>query len=286
MTYAEYAQIPAANWTKLKKLRDQSPLHYRDALTNPGADSVGRTLGRATHALVFEPDTFYARHAIYDGPRRAGKEYDAFVAANEGKEILKRSEIDDILTQAATLRNHPLVAEYLDGGTFEQTVTWTDPATGIPCKARLDWTQGRRVVLDLKGCATTHPIRFGSFAARNGWHIQLGGHYYNACRYGLGWEPEEVAIVAVEFNRPFDVAVFTLDEDDVALAQTEIDLLLAKLAECERRGVYPGHGTDEHDEWTVAKRRINLPRWAWGDGGEDTDVDELEEMGFAAAKEE
>lgn len=284
MTYNDYASIPAANWTKLNKLRTGSPLHYKDALTNPGTDSTGRMLGRAVHAMMFEPESFWATHVVTDIKRRGTKEWTALEAANPGKTILKRDENEEALAQVDALRSCPLVADYLDGAVFEQTVTWTDPATGIPCKARLDWVNPRtRTLIDLKGTPTTHPMMFGKRAAKDGYHIQLGGHYYNACRYGLGWEPEESAIVAVEFNRPFDVAVFTLEEDDVALAQTEIDTLLAKLAECERRGAYPGHGTDEHDAWTASKRRINLPRWAWGDGGDDTDADELEEIGFKPA---
>lgn len=282
MTFSDYAAIDAANWTRLNRLRKQSPKHYRYAPTTD--DTTGRMLGRATHALVFEPDVFYASHAIYDGEgNRASREYKEFVAANPGKDIIKRAEFEETLAQVDAIRSSPVLAPYLTDGLFEQTIVWTDPDTGLRCKARLDWIHlPTKTILDLKGAASVHPTAFGTFAAKQGYHIQIGGHYYNAVRYGLGWEPEEVGIVAVEFAEPYDVALYTLNEDDLALAQDEISELYRRVIECQERDFWPGHGVDEFDPFTPAKRRIALPRWAWGYDDEDAAVDELEEMGFSS----
>lgn len=46
---------------------------------------------------------------------------------------------DDIQEDAQRLRSCPEVAELITGGEAEVTVLWTDPASGVPMKARLDY---------------------------------------------------------------------------------------------------------------------------------------------------
>lgn len=287
VSFADYTAIEAANWSRLNKLRMHSPKHYK--LAPPGEDTTGRMLGRATHALVFEPESFYAENVIVDLDRRGTKEWKAIEEANPGKSLIKRVEFEETLVQVEAIRSSPVVAPYLTGGLFEQTIVWNDPDTGLTCKARLDWIHpATRTILDLKGAGSIHPARFGRFAATNGWHIQIGGHYYNAVRYGIGWEPETVGIVAVEFNAPYDTALYTLNEDDLALAQDEVSELYRRVIECQERGEWPGHGApgpDEYgDSFTPGPRRLQLPRWAWGYDEDEAATDELEEMGFAAAE--
>ena len=284
MDFNDYAKVDAVNWTLLNQLRLKSPLHYLHAKQHGTPDSPGRQLGRAVHALVFEPETFYATRIITDLDRRGTKEWKALEAANPDKEIIKRADMEDVLAQAEAVRSCPLLADLLDGGHFEQTIQWTDPATGLPCKARLDWINLRtRTIIDLKGAPTVHPTRFGTICAKQGYHIQIGGHYYDAVRYGLGWEPREVGIVAVEFDAPHDVAFYTLDDEDLILAQDERAALMARLKECIDRNEWPGYAAAETEDGTPIKQRIALPRWAFGYDEDETDADELEEMGFAHA---
>jgi hypothetical protein len=266
VSFEAYKEIDAVNWTTLSRLHKASPKHYKHALdTHDDNDSTGRMLGRATHALVFEPAEFYRTHAVCTEARRGTTAWKAFESEHAGKEILKHSENADLFAQAAAVRGNPLLRDYLKHGKFEQTVTWTDPVTGIPCKARLDWVVPPRgqhggVLLDLKGTPTVEPIQFGRIAAKNGYDLQLGGHYYNACKYGLGWEPQEVALVAVEFNAPFDVSLFVLTEQDITQARRQVAELLEKLAECRRRNEWPGHGADEIT-WAPKKQYLMLPEW-------------------------
>ena len=82
----DYEKIKAINWSALKHLA-ASPKMYRYRLDNPEPPKVAYTLGSAVHTLVLEAEKFVSRFAVYDG-RRAGKEWEAWQAANPRVESL------------------------------------------------------------------------------------------------------------------------------------------------------------------------------------------------------
>jgi exodeoxyribonuclease VIII len=255
-----YRALDAANWSTLKYLRE-SPLHYQHALTGADKDTTERAKGRAIHALVFEPAVFQAEFAIYEDGDRRGKVWEAFKEAHAGQTILKVNEVEAVAAAANAVRAHPLVAPYLEGGKFEQAVTWTDPATGLACKARMDWVlPERRVLIDLKSSSSIDQFRFGRIAARLGYHAQLA-HYDSGCTHGLGWTPEKVLIVAVESEAPFDVGVFILGEDTLYAGREEVGELLAKLKLCRATGRW--HGRYEEEQL------LNLPAYVYGEEDEE-----------------
>ena len=51
--------------------------------------------GSIIHKLLLEPESFNDDYAIFTGARRAGKDWQEFKAANEDKQIIKLSELDD-----------------------------------------------------------------------------------------------------------------------------------------------------------------------------------------------
>ena len=260
-----YLLDEAVNWSSAKHLRD-SPKAYRYYRDHPEADkdTVGRQLGRTLHTLVFEPHKFEAEYAIYDGARRGTNDYKSFVASNPGKTILKAGEIDEVRAQAAAIREHPALAPYLDGGLFEVSLRWRDEATGLSCKGRVDWWHpATRTLIDLKSSTTIHPHYFGRIAARLGYHCQLG-HYSNGIKAVTGTEPAKVAILAAQIKAPYDCGLFVLSEDDLYAGQQEVAGLLAKLAECQSSGEWPGaHPTETP---------LTLPPYIWGDSEDPAEL--------------
>lgn len=262
----EYNAIEAVNWSSLKWMRE-SPQMYRYRLSVPMEDTPALALGRATHCLVFEPNTFEAEFTIWQVGRRAGKEWDAFQAANADKTILREQDADLVTQLAESIRRHPLVQPYLDDGEFERPVTWTDPDTGLACKAKPDWLlPARGILLDLKTCVSAEAHRFGAMAARLGYHLQMA-HYANACAYGLKWRPARVLIVAAEKEPPHDVAVFEMSADDLYLANEEVCELLRKVKVCRLTGSWPGRYLEE--------QALCLPAWVTMDDEEDLETLDL-----------
>lgn len=258
-----YAAIDAINWSALKWMRE-SPLMYRYRLAVPMDDKPALALGRATHTLVFEPAKFEAEYAIWQGGRRAGKEWDAYAEAHADRTILREQDADLVTALAESIARHPLVQPYLDDGLFERPVTWTDPDTGLACKAKPDWLlPAKRVLLDLKTCASAEGRRFGAMAARLGYHCQMA-HYRNGCEYGLGWKPQRVLIVAAEKEPPHDVSVFEVSEDDLYLANEEVAELLRKVKVCRAANQWPGR--------YLEVQALQLPAWVSMEDDEDPEA--------------
>jgi len=257
---ADYAAIDAVNWSTLKALRE-SAMHYRHALEIPRADNMALMLGRALHTLVLEPDTFAEHFAIWEEGDRRGKEWAAFKEANDGRTILKASEIDEVVGMADAVRRHPLVQPYFDGAEFEQTLEWHDTGSGLRCKARTDWTiQSRRLLLDLKSTRSIDGRTFGREAARFGYHMQLA-HYRNGVHFAERWTPERVLIVAVEKAARYDVGVFEIDADSLQRADMEVADLLLRLANHRATDTWPGRYSEV--------QALQLPAWVYADDEDD-----------------
>lgn len=265
-THAAYAEIDAVNWSTLKHMRD-SALHYRYRLNVPTEDTPSMALGRAVHTLVFEPDLFDREYVIWEGGARRGKEWAEFRNEHEGRTIFKPDEIEAAAQIAEAVRRHPLVQPYLVGGTFEQSLVWTDQATGLRCKGRPDWLlHDREILIDLKSARSIEGRRFGVQAFRLGYHCALA-HYCNGIEAVHGWRPRRVLIVAVENDAPYDVAVFELDEATLYAGHQEVEELLAALRACRTSGRWLGRYQEE--------QALQLPAWVFGSDDEEADAESL-----------
>jgi PDDEXK-like domain of unknown function (DUF3799) len=247
--FAAYCAIPAVNWSSLKAMSD-SPLHYQHGLTHPRSDTAAMLLGRATHCAVLEPDRFPLDYAVWEGDRR-GKEWTAYRAANPLRDILKRDEYDRCLAIRDAVAANPTAKALLDGAETEVVREWTDAATGIPCKARLDLLPIADFFADLK---TTTCIAYRDFerkCADLDYYGQLA--FYSRSE---AWT-DSPRIIAVESAAPYDVGVFRLTEDALAAGQQHVSDLLAHLAACQESGEFPGRYSGEQD--------LSIPAWMEAD---------------------
>lgn len=264
----DYFAAPGHNWSSIK-LMDDSALAYKHGLDHPREDTAALALGRVVHSLVFEPEKIATDYAVFTGPVRRGKEWDAFVAANEGKTIFKTEEIDGARQMAAAIRANPLVKPYLAGGEYERVVTWTDPATGLYCKAKMDWIiPSRGILIDLKTTRSIAPRRFAADVARYKYHGQAA-HYANGCEHGLGWRPSRAILVAVEKAAPYDVAVYEMDDAGKECGRDLVATLLERIKWCEGRNEWPGAQFDWETR-TLSESVLELPGWLYG--GSEIDV--------------
>jgi hypothetical protein len=257
MRDAEYRKIDAVNFSTLKQAA-KSAAHYRQALATPDEDTTGRAKGRLTHAAVLDPDSLMRDFVAYDGDRR-GKAWAAFCEQHPEKTIVKADEYESALAQRDSLLAHPAAGPILrSAGEREKVITWTDEETGLACKGRLDLLAGG-IVYDVKGCPTIEAGKFGADAARMLYHAQLGF-------YGMGLRARGVhvlggALIGVEHAAPYDVAVFTLSEDDLWAGEVVCRELLAKVAAGRFSGLWPGRYPEAQP--------IRLPAWAFPQDNDD-----------------
>lgn len=245
--FEDYREIDAVNWSSLKRM-GTSPLDYHHGLAAKDQHSTGRLLGRVAHLCTLEPGTKVDRVAVYTGEgRRGSKEWKAFAEANPGKELIKAGEEDSCDAVAYAVRNHPLARRYFSGAQFEVTLEWTDDATGIRCKARLDLLtemDGSLVVADLKGTKSIDARAFASEACRMRYFGQIA-HYAAGVEAVLGRHPDRWIIIAAEHRAPHDVAVFEIPTTDKGFARSEVAEYLGLLKACRDAGVWSGRYTSE-----------------------------------------
>lgn len=260
MNFAEYAALKRVNASTLKEMR-KSPRHYKWRLDHPMEDTPRLGLGRGTHTAVFEPDRFLLDYALWDGDRR-GKAYAEFCEQHPRQTILKAAEYETCLAMRDAVRAHPVAGPMLTPpGEAEKVITWTDEATGLECKARLDWW---RVGLfaDLKTTVDVDAHKFAGLAYRMGYHVQLA--FYRAGLIANGLDAPPPKIIAVEASAPHDVAVFGLDDDALWAGDEEVADLLAKVAAGRFSNEWPGRYPEE--------RPLSLPSWAMPQDDESGDM--------------
>lgn len=260
MTFYEYKAIDAVNWSKLKAM-SRSPLHFRESMVAPRVDSDGMRLGRAGHTAVLEPDQFQATYAIWDGGRRYGRDWEAFKTAAGDKDILTVDQAAAAHRIGRAVREHPAASKYLAWPhSVEESIVWTDPATEIKCKARLDLIG--LAIVDLKTSKEIGSRHFASTVAKFGYHKQLA--FYRRGYKSVTQRELPCVLIAVESSAPFDVAVYEMNEDALFAGDEEVSELLLKLKTCRDTGKWPGQYPEPVE--------LHLPAWAFGDSGSDTDA--------------
>jgi len=262
-TFPAYRRTKAVNWSTLKEMA-RSPKHYRYRLENPPEETPGMRLGRAIHTAVLEPDAFPLEYVVYDGPRRAGKEWEEFALVNGRKTILKNDEYQTALDVRDAVQGHKLAARMLRRGRSEVTLQWTDPQTRMRCKGRLDHLRGDTLI-DLKSTRDVDNRLFGRLCANMEYHAQLA--FYRRGLLATGHKPAPVYIVAVESAAPFDVAVFAVDEDVLEAGDMLVRRLLHQVKTCRRLRRWPGRYESEES--------LAFPEWALPAGSDYTNAIEV-----------
>jgi len=69
--------------------------------------------GSIVHKLLLEPDSFNDDYTVFEGARRAGKEWQEFKAANDNKQIIKLSELDDANAIVQNALFHPIFCKLM-----------------------------------------------------------------------------------------------------------------------------------------------------------------------------
>lgn len=256
----EYERIQALNWSSLKRIHT-SPLLFRWRADHPEPDKSAYLFGRALHCAVLEPRRFptaYAGYPVFgDGRTKAAQaaKADWLQSLPTGCEILQKKEYDSVIAAASSVLNHRVASELLSNGWSEKIVTWTDPDTGLSCKARLDHLRSSCVV-ELKSAREIGPRAFSRAVANYLYSGQLAYYHDGAIAAGLiaADDAEMPFVIAAETDEPFDVAVYRCTPELVASGRALYKRLLRKFVECTAADAWPGQAPD--------LLPLELPSWA------------------------
>jgi exodeoxyribonuclease VIII len=250
----DYDSIERVNYSSLK-LIGRSPAHYRHGLLEEREDTDALKFGRVTRLAVLEPERFRSLIAVWDGGRRAGKDWDKFVEQHQGRELLTQEEHKRCLDLQQAVRNDARAMRYISGGQPEVTVLWTAEVGGrrIPCKARLDFDTDAALV-ELKTTRNAEPSAFGRQAHGLGYHVQASWQVDGYARAaGIG-KPH--VTVSVEKDPPHVVQVYRMPERYLEMGRLEYRTWLDRLVECRESARWPGYADIELE--------LEFPPWATG----------------------
>lgn len=262
----DYDAIQAVNFSTLKEL-SVSAKRYRHRLRSPRKATSPMALGSAAHTAVLEPHRFMSDYALFTGKIRRGKKWDAFVATNEGKSIIKADEHAEAMAMRDAIRSDSVAKRYIEFGEAEVALVWTDEETGLLCKGRVDWLchDPADVLADVKTSGNIESYRFCQSAAKLQYHLQTA-FYSDGYKAITGRDPE-FKVIAVEQSDPHDVAVYDMPPEVLDQGREDYRELLAKLRSHQSFGTWPGYANG-------SELTFQLPAWAL------TEDDELTELGL------
>jgi len=270
--FEEYCAADAINNSKLS-LMFQSPAHCHydetDDSEEDETESAAKRIGRITHSMVLERDTFNNHYVTMPEGRKkptsaqikAAKPPEKtiellqwwadFQAENDGKLIITQKELDVATSIRAAVHGVEITLNALTGGTSELTGFWRDWEHGCLMKMRLDMLN-LGWLIDLKSCDSAKPDNFMRSIAKFGYHrqaaIYLDGHE------AIKSEPAEgFMIIACEKKPPYVSVPYVLSKASIERGRIEYRAELARYLECKKSGVWMGYA-----EGTVD---IDLPKW-------------------------
>lgn len=233
----------------------KSLAHYRAHKQQPIESTDAQAFGTAAHFGVLEPQKFYARYAAMpvgtDLRTTSGKAAKAAILES-GKTPLKADEFQDVERIIEAVYSHPTASKYLTGGVTEHSYFWTDPETGIQCKARPDYLREDGIYVDLKTTDDASAGEFSRSAAKWAYHRQAA-FYQDGLKHATGRDLVGCVLIAVEKESPYGIGVFVLDETAVDFGRIQYKAALSAIAEGRRTNVWPGYPTET--------QTIFLPGW-------------------------
>lgn len=263
MTADDYHAHPALSSSGARKLLPPScPAkfkHERDHGQPPKADF---DFGKAAHKRVLGVGEEVVVIDAGDYKTKAAQEARDQAHA-EGKVPILPKEDAVIDEMVKALREHPLASALLDpqrGGKPEQSAFWTDPETGIDCRARFDWlpaldNRGRLIVPDYKTARAADLDSIGRSLDDYGYARQAAWYLDAVKALGLA-EAAAFVFVVQEKTAPYLVTVTDIDATSLAAGGFYNRRARQVFAECTATGRWPGYVPD--GEVGTA----SLPGWA------------------------
>lgn len=235
----------------------RSPMHAQEYRRNPPEPTPSMVLGTAVDAILFDRLDEIAVAPECDRRTTIGKEkWASFVASSAGRQVVKAEQYEAATAMAKNVREHPAAASILSklkSADMQVAVVWRDEETGILCKGLLDMLAASRGLLgDLKSTADAGPSEFPKSIFNFGYARQ--GAMYAEGLAANGVTIEDFAIIAVENEAPYAVAVYRLRDEDLLRGLGQFRKAINLYAECVRTGEWRGYSDEIMD--------ISLPQWA------------------------
>lgn len=275
----EYKKTSGVNFSTLK-LYLKTPAHYKYAVdhvsTEEEEEKTAFIIGRAIHCLVLEPHKFQERYAFIDLSKRPvpssnfakkeNKEWRNSLISSykaEGKLVLSMEDMQLVNDMATGIINSNAATQLIKGCVKEQIVTWTDPDSGVECKALVDFHDAARPQVvhgDVKSMVDASPRAVSNFMAKYMTHVQLA-FYGDGLSQVYGKNFDCPFIIALEKAKPNLCQPYFVDLKAIEAGRVIYKSLLNLHKKCKAAGKWGGYeSVNENHEGVIA---IDLPGWAY-----------------------
>lgn len=245
-TDTRYHAVPFASSTGLRLLQHHSPHYY---MLNHVEVTRAMEKGSAMHSRILTPDQFYREFAGYEGARNERHTaYQAFMLEHPNVTVLTMRDFEFVDHYGGEILGEPWAPLFF-GGRNEVPIIWTDPESGMPCKAKPDAWPRETMICDLKTLPT-----LTERAIRNKFCEEMlplqAVHYLDGLSMLLGrgpidWEQEHPT--DLQFSWLFMPNTPPADEAQTRFCDLETlrnaaklrRVLLNKLADCYRNNDWP-----------------------------------------------
>lgn len=262
-----HRQWDAVSNSRLTILHDRTPAHLREAIDHPPADTAATIMGRAIHSAILTPGEFAGYIRGPEHARRSNKDKDAWAAleAQHGVDrVLKPVMYDHVIGVWNAVHHGPSGSALMalltgPGHRSELSIVWTDEATGLLCKARLDHIspdivtpEGSGAIIDVKSTEDASIEAFMVSIYKYGYHRQAATYLDGAFANGI--EATHYVWIAVEKKPPYAIGIYRADSGVLAAGKASVERLLKRYAKCVERDEWPAYPAEVID--------IGLPPWA------------------------
>lgn len=309
VSFDEYrAFTGAVNWHTLWRLLEESPAHAKYEMEHGTRETEALAFGSLTDFVLLEPGRFAAEAVIEPeigeglAPRRpttrqitAKKPSPATVEAirywkefdhkTAGKIVVPRANYDRVLQIERAVRSAQC-KDYIVGGQAQVCLVWSDPVTGLLCKARLDYERYAGMdhyITDLKTARSAKDAPFQAAIFRYGYDGQMA--WYHDGWLAVKGETSHCCWLAVEKEGLCVVKPWEAHEHWIAGGRLLYRAALTRWAECVKAGRWPDYGGPEILEmpgWAQERRGVGRdlivpePKYTGGgvpEGQEPSDFD-------------
>lgn len=183
----------------------------------PDEETDALIFGKLAHCMLFEQEEVENRFLIMDwGTKTRGtKKYEDAKAANPNKTLISAAEYEKAGKMLACLRDHRLAREIIKGAFCEKPFIWTDKATGLPMKCKMDAFKGTNYGLVIIDYKTSSDIDGVLRRAEKFQYPLQDACYCEAAKEKYGEEPVEFVFI-LQSNKDGE-------EDKICVANVDIE---------------------------------------------------------------
>lgn len=230
---------------------------WRDGQTGDHAEHFD--VGRAAHAEVLGVgDPIEVIDAGGWTTKAAREQRDAAYAA--GHTPVLAAQWEAIQAMAARIREHDVAGPLLapGAGKAEQTIVWQDEATGVWCRALVDWLTW--LICDYKTAGDIDPDSTARSVAKYGYHKQLAWYVEGAQAVGLD-VPDTALLVVQMKTAPYLVATYQVHPEDLGRGHQFNRKARDVYRRCTDTGTWPGFTDAKGNCTDTSVLSISLPTW-------------------------